>query len=53
MVSVHLLTKWFWVRVQLQSQIANTEIFSFRAILVFKLLRRKALLMNRNDNKNY
>ena len=51
-LSVHLLTKWFWIRVQLQSQIANIEILSFRAILVFKLLRRKALLMNRNDNKN-
>ena len=33
------------------TQIANTEIFSFVAVLVSKLLSGKVLLINRNDNK--
>ena len=34
------------------TQITNTEIFAFIAILVFKLLDRKILFMNREDNRN-
>ena len=33
------------------AQITNTEIFAFIAILVFKLLSRKVLFINRKDNK--
>ena len=33
-------------------QIANTEIFAFIAVLVFKLLCRKVLFINREDNGN-
>ena len=33
------------------TQIANTEIFAFIAVLVFKLLSRKILFINRKDNK--
>ena len=33
------------------TQIANTEIFAFIAVLVFKLLSRKVLFINRKDNK--
>ena len=34
------------------TQITNTEIFAFIAVLVFKLLlSRKVLFMNRKDNK--
>ena len=33
-------------------QITNTEVFAFIAVLVFKLLSHKVLLMNRKDNKN-
>ena len=29
------------------SQITNTEIFAFRAVLVFKLLSRKVLVLNK------
>ena len=34
------------------TQIANTEIFAFRAVLVFKLFSRKVSLINRKDNRN-
>ena len=34
------------------TQIKDTEIFAFIAVLVFKLLSRKALLINRKDNRN-
>ena len=33
-------------------QITNTKMFSFLAALVFKLLSRKVLLINRKDNRN-
>ena len=34
------------------TQIANTEVFAFIAVLVFKLLTRKVLFTNRKDNRN-
>ena len=34
------------------SQIKNTEIFAFIAMLVFKLLSRRVLFINRKDNRN-
>ena len=34
------------------TQITNTEIFTFIAVLVFKLLSRKILFINRKDNRN-
>ena len=34
------------------TQITNTEIFVFIDVVVFKLLNRKALLINRKDNRN-
>ena len=34
------------------SQITNTETFVFMAVLVFKLLSRKVLFINRKDNRN-
>ena len=34
------------------TQITNTEIFAFIAVLVFDLLTRKAFFINRKDNKN-
>ena len=33
-------------------QITNTEIFEFIAALVFRLLSRKVLFINRKDNRN-
>ena len=33
------------------TQITNTEIFAFAAALVFKLLSRKVLFINRKDNR--
>ena len=33
-------------------QTANTEIFTFTAVLVFKLLSRKVLFINTKDNRN-
>ena len=33
-------------------QITSTEIFAFIAALVFKLMRREVLFINRKDNKN-
>ena len=34
------------------TQITNTEIFAFITVLVFKLLSRKVLFINRKDNRN-
>ena len=34
------------------TQIINTEIFAFITVLVFKLLSRKFLFINRKDNRN-
>ena len=34
------------------TQLRNTEIFAFIAVLGFKLLNRKALFINRKDNRN-
>ena len=34
------------------TQITNTEIFAFIAVLVFKLLSRKVLFINRKGNRN-
>ena len=34
------------------TQITNTEIFAFIAVLVFKLLGRKVLFINRKDSRN-
>ena len=33
------------------TQITNTEILAFIVVLVFKLLRRKVLFINRKDNR--
>ena len=33
------------------TQITNTEIFAFIAVLGFKLLERKVLFTNRKDNR--
>ena len=35
------------------TQITNTEILAFIAILIFKLLSRKVLFINRKDKRNY
>ena len=34
------------------TQITNTEIFAFIAVIVFNLLSRKVLFINRKDNRN-
>ena len=34
------------------TKIMNTEIFAFIAVLVFKLLSRKVLFINRKDSRN-
>ena len=34
------------------TKITNNEIFAFTAVLVFKLLSRKVLFINRKDNRN-
>ena len=34
------------------TQLTNTEILAFIAVLVFKLLNRKALSINKKDNRN-
>ena len=34
------------------TQITNTEMFAFIAVLVFKLLSRKPMFINRKDNRN-
>ena len=33
------------------TQVTNTEIFAFKAVLVSKLMSRKVLLINRKDNR--
>ena len=35
------------------TQITNTEIFAFMVVLVFTLLRRKVLWINRKHNRNF
>ena len=35
------------------AQITNTEIFAFIVVLVFKLMSRKVLFINRKDNRNF
>ena len=35
------------------TQITNTSIFAFMAVLFFQLLSRKVLFLNRKDNRNY
>ena len=35
------------------TQKANTEIFAFIALLMFKLLSREVLFINRKDNRNH
>ena len=35
------------------TQITNTEIFAFIAVLAFKLLSRNVFFINRKDNRNY
>ena len=37
----------------ISTQTTNTEIFAFIAVLVFKLLSRKVLFINRKDNRKY
>ena len=34
------------------TQITNTEVFAFIAVLVFKLLSRKVLFINGKNNRN-
>ena len=34
------------------TQITNTEMFAFIAVVVFKLLSHKVLFINRKDNRN-
>ena len=34
------------------TEITNTEIFTFIAVLIFKLLSRKVLFINRKGNRN-
>ena len=34
------------------TQIANTEIFAFTSVLVFKILSRKVLFIKRKGNRN-
>ena len=35
------------------TQITNTGIFAFTAVVVFKLFSRKVLFLNGKDNRNY
>ena len=37
----------------ISTQITNTKIFAFVAVVVFKLMSRKILFINRKDNRNY
>ena len=37
----------------ISTQITNTEIFSFIIALVFKLLSRKSLFINKKDIRNF
>ena len=61
--NISILTKVLHLKVQswklynlkymiTSTQITNTEIFVFIAVLVFKLLNRKVLCINREDNRN-
>ena len=34
------------------TQLTNTEVFAFKAVLVFKLLGCKVLFINRKDDRN-
>ena len=34
------------------TQITNTEVFAFIAVVVFNLLSRKVLFINKKDDKN-
>ena len=34
------------------TQITTAEIFAFLAVLVFKLMSRKVMFINRKDNRN-
>ena len=34
------------------TQITNTEIFAFKAVVVFKLLNHEVLFTNRKDSRN-
>ena len=34
------------------TQITNTDIFAFIAVLIFNLLSRKVLFINRKDNRS-
>ena len=34
------------------TQITNTEIFAFIAVLIFKLMSREVLFINKKDNRN-
>ena len=34
------------------TQITNTEVFAFIAVLVFKLSSQKVLFINKKDNRN-
>ena len=34
------------------TEITNTEIFAFIAVVIFKLLSRKVLFLNRKNNSN-
>ena len=34
------------------TQVTNTEVFAFTAVLVFKSLSRKVLFIDRKDNRN-
>ena len=36
----------------ISTQLATTEIFAFLAVLVFVLLNRKILFINKKDNRN-
>ena len=35
------------------TQITNTKIFAFKAVVVFKLLNHEVLFTNRKDSRNY
>ena len=41
-----------WISMIASTQITNTELFAFIAILVFTLLTGNVLLINRKDNSN-
>ena len=52
-VSLVKLSKLYNKKYMIASmKITNTEIFALIAVLVFKLLSRKLLFINRKDNRN-